>query len=1039
MASYSKWAFPVNSWHIRPVPPRLQERRPLSRSRRMPRSLPGFLLALALAVPASGAVDFAKEVLPVLKRACFECHGADVQKADLRLDAKEHAFSTGGHAPVIVAGQPEASELLRRVALPRSDKDAMPRRGKPLTQAEIGKLRAWIADGAVWPEQTASATHWAYVKPVKAAPPALRDAAWPRNDLDRFILARLEQESLRPSPAAEPAVLARRLHLALTGLPPTPEQVAAFEKAATADHQAAIEARVDELLASPEFGVRWARPWLDLARYADSHGFQRDDLREVWGFRDWVVNALNAGMPFDQFTIEQVAGDLLPEATADQIIATGFHRCTPTNVEAGTEPEESRINQVLDRVNTTGAVWLGSTLECAQCHNHKYDPFSQEDYYRLLAYFNNTEKEAEREKASVPGSIAFNGVPFEMTGDAPNPERKKLEQEKAALAARMEAMQANADNSFETWLERMRSELAEPVTEHPLEVIEFVSEGGAGHRELEDGSILLTGKAPDTDTYHLALKLPPLKNLAGIKLEALAHESLPGNGPGRGDGERPNFVLNRFEALLRRADTNDDPGQPLRFSTASASFSQGSFDPANTLVDGDRRSGWAINPEFGKPHWAVYQLDARQDLGPQQELLVHLKQDFGGGRTIGRVRVSAITGGVAAAALPEAIATLIQRPRHNARQLAQLREHFDLAMPALTAMRQQMTALGKKLDALKAPSTEIMRELPEPRMTAVFKRGDYKQPADAVRPGTPAILPPVQSEHGNRLDLARWLVSKENPLTARVTVNRWWAELFGHGIVATVEDFGIKGEPPTHPELLDWLAVSFMESGWSMKQTLRLITTSATFCQDAALTPELIEKDDPNHLYARGPRFRLDAEGIRDNALAIAGLLSTEKGGPPIYPPQPDGLWRKVGGQQYKYVVSPGEKQYRRGLYVVLKRGAPYPSFVNFDASARMACVVKRSRSNTPLQALTLLNDPVFVEAAEAFAARVLKEKPNAPLDAQLTHAFRRALARAPTATELTVLKNLHQTQRDHGADEQTAWFAVTSALLNLDECISKG
>lgn len=999
-------------------------------------SLAAFVCLICVGSPLAAAVDFSKQVLSVLQRACFECHGPEVQKAGLRLDASAHAFTTGEHSPVITPGQPDASELLRRISLPRSDKQAMPRRGAPLSPGEIATLRSWIAEGAVWPDDVTTAAHWAYVKPVKPALPPVENAAWPRNEVDHFILARLEKENLAPSPPAEPAVLARRLHLALTGLPPTPEQVSDFETAAAKDHPAAVEDLVDGLLDSPEFGVRWARPWLDLARYADSHGFQRDDLREIWGFRDWVVNAMNADLPFDRFTIEQVAGDLLPNATVDQIVATGFNRCTPTNVEAGTEPEESRINQVLDRVNTTGAVWLGTTLECAQCHNHKYDPITQADYYSLLAYFNNTEKEAERANPKVPGSIAFTGSPFEMSGTTPNPERQKLEAEKATIESRMEALKEGSDSAFESWLEKMRTELAEPVAEHPLEVVEFVSEKGARHRELEDGSILVGGDVPNNDTYRLVLKAPAVKAITGLKLDALTHPDLPGTGPGRGSAERPNFVLNTFEVRVRQADANDDEGRLLKFAGATADFSQTRFD-VEGLIDDDPETAWAINPQFGKDHWARFELASPLTLAPNQELVVTLVQTYGGGRTLGRVRFSAISGGLAAAALPEAIATLIKRPRHNARILAQLREHFDLEMPGMAAIKKQMTGIERKLATLKVPSTEVMKELPQPRMTAIFKRGVYTDPSTPVSATTPAILPKTDGP-ANRLGLAQWLVSKENPLTARVTVNRWWAELFGHGIVTTVEDFGIKGAAPTHPELLDWLAVSFMENGWSMKKLLRLLTTSATFCQDAALTPELIQRDDPNLLYARGPRLRLDAEGIRDNALAIGGLLSTEKGGPPIYPPQPDGLWRKVGGQQYNYTVSTGEKKYRRGLYVVLKRGAPNPSFVNFDASARMACVVSRSRSNTPLQALTLLNDPVYVEAAQAFATRVLAEKPNTALAEQVAHAFRLALARAPSTAELSILTELFQTQRDNGAEPKAAWVALTTALLNLDECITK-
>jgi hypothetical protein len=999
------------------------------------------ILILLTCVQAQAAVNFHTQILPLLKRACFECHGSETQKAGLRLDQKAGALLGGEHGAVLVPGKADTSELLRRISLPRTDKDAMPRRGQPLTIEEIGLVRDWITEGALWPEAaTATALHWSYQKPVKAAIPAVKLQKWPRNEVDSFVLARLEKEKLLPAKQADTATLVRRLYLAIIGLPPPVEEVVRLEKLGYPLPQKEIESLVDRLLKSDEYGVRWARPWLDLARYADSHGFQRDDLREIWGFRDWVVTALNADLPFDQFTIDQVAGDLLPQPRPEQIVATGFHRCTPTNVEAGTEPEESRINQVLDRVNTTGAVWLGSTLECAQCHNHKYDPFSQEDYYRLMAYFNNTEKEAERANPKVPGSIAFNGIPFQMGDAASNVARQSLMDQKKALEQRSADLKKDGDEQFKIWLKQIStSKQAEPVKEHLLKVVEFVSEGGASHRELEDGSILLSGESPETDTYQVVLKCSALKGITGIKLEALTDPSLPGQGPGRTGRKNPNFVLNTLQAATRLADANDAAEKPLSFIHATADFHQKNFDPFGA-IDSDDKTAWAINPQFGQPHWAIFELESALNLTTETEIVITLKQQYGGGRTMGRIRLSAITGDLATKSLPEAIAKIMaKKPTERSRdERVALRAHFDAEMPALATLKQQLSALNKKIAAIKAPTTEVMQELPQARQSAIFKRGVYTDPGQSVSAGTPAILPQKDGIQ-NRLGLAQWLISKDNPLTARVTVNRWWSELFGHGLVTTLEDFGIKGEPPTHPELLDWLAVHFMEKGWSMKQMIRLMSTSATFCQDATISPAMLERDDANLLYARGPRFRLDAEGVRDNALAIAGLLSHQKGGPPIYPPQPDGLWRKVGGQQYDYATSSGEKKYRRGLYIVLKRGAPYPSLVNFDASARMACVVKRSRSNTPLQALTLLNDPVYVEAAEAFAARIQKEQAGAPLDTQLIHAHRLALARAPSDAELSILRELMATANNQGHDLTKAWFSIATALLNLDECVTKG
>jgi len=986
---------------------------------------------LLLAATAAHAADFAKDVFPVLQRACFECHGSEKQKGDLRLD---HASKK--HAEI-------GSDLLRRVALPKEDKEAMPRRGDRLTAAEITHFRDWITAGAQWPEKLETLKHWSYIPPQRPALPAIQNQAWPKNEIDRFILAKLEANKLAPSPAASPETLIRRLSLDLTGLPPTPQEVDAFVKEHIQHPESSIEHLVDRLLASRDYGVRWARPWLDLARYADSHGFQRDDLREIWAWRDWVVNALNANMPFHQFTLEQIAGDLLPNATPDQIIATGFHRCTPTNVEAGTEPEESRINQVIDRVNTTGAVWLGTTLECAQCHNHKYDPITQRDYYSLLAYYNNTEKEAERTNPKTPGSIQFKGVAYQIKDTSREEQRQQLDTQMKALDAQIAAQRGNPAVAPSG-----QNEAGNAI--QPLKPTSFITESDAESELQADDSVLLTGPVPETDTYTFETELGA-GELSGLMLDALTHPSIPGDGPGRGGANRPNFVLHTFDCTLTLPDGKT---QPLQFKAAHADYSQNGYAVSN-LIDKAGKKAWAIGRRFGEPHWAAFELKQPLQITAGTKLSIRMEQNFGGGLVMGCLRISRIRGDVVShlPAVEEAEAK-VQKP-----QIAKL--------------EKQKAALQKQINALASPTSEVMRELPEPRMSAIFKRGVYTDPTEKVTPAVPAIFNATLNGPPNRLTLAKWLASRDNPLAARVTVNRWWAEIFGQGIVATLEDFGIKGAAPSHPELLDWLAVEFMDSGWNMKHVLKKIVMSAAYRQSAEAGVRNAEStipqsafhnphsiDPSNTLLWHGPRFRLDAEMIRDNALAIAGLINLKQGGSPIRPPQPDGLWQKVGGQQYNYVVSPGDEKYRRGLYVVLKRGSPYPSFVNFDASARMACVVRRSRSNTPLQALTLLNDPVYVEATKAFARRIVAESPSADLDSRLQQAFRLALARKPQPNEFTVLKSLWETQfeaakvdpkaanelatgfelpKNLPVTEFAAWYAVASAILNLDECITKG
>ncbi len=862
------------------------DRRSKSKSKFKPKSkiLPIAMLISAFGLIASQArsaepepVDFAKDIRPILARHCSQCHNQETGKGGLVLaDAKTAFAPTAAGAPAILPGDAEASELIYRVET-EDDLDRMPPTGAPLSAEQVRMLRTWIDQGANWPDE-ATPPHWAYLPPERPPLPQVVHTAWPKNPIDHFVLARLEQEGLAPAPEADRARLARRVSLDLTGLPPTVEQVEAFLQ----DHRPdAYERLVDQFLASPQYGERWARPWLDLARFADSNGFQRDGFRDVWPYRDWVVQALNNDLPFDQFTIEQLAGDLLPNASADQKIATGFHRGPTVNVEAGVDQEENRVLGVVDRVNTTATVWLGSTLACAQCHDHKYDPFSEKDYYQLFAYFNQTEIETKFRGKDDTAAIDFEG-PY-MTVPLPPEERSRrrsLQQEQVTLAENCESMM----------------ESARP-------------------------------------------------NLADWEAEILADENAQ------------NALPKAIQAILKtpEADRNEDQ---------------------------------------------------------QTQIAEHLLK------------------------------------------------HYD---PSFREARQALTEVEKQLEALEPPRSLVMAELEKPRPTFVMKRGNFLDPGEPVEPGVPEVLHPLPAEApANRLGLALWLVDPANPLVGRVTVNRWWQEIFGQGVVPTPEDFGTQGDPPSHPDLLDWLAVEFVESGWSAKHIHKLIVTSATYQQSSRITPELLERDPQNTLLARGPRFRLPAETIRDNALAISGLLSLDLGGPPVYPPQPEGIWRVTGQVDNTYRTSQGSDRFRRGLYTIWRRSAPYPTFVAFDAPERSSCIVERGRTNTPLQALALLNDPAFAEMAAALAARVLLESPSEDLDARIEYAFRLCLSRAPGSEEVEVLKTLYQReqeryQNDPAAvrdllaskaqtlpkiketqEDWAAWFSIASALLNLDETITK-
>ena len=604
------------------------------------------LCAVDVRAVSNSAPDFSRDIFPIFRRHCFECHGTKKQEADLRLDQRQAALD---HPAAIVPGDSANSEVFRRTTLRPGDEEIMPAVGKPLSKDETELLRRWIDAGAVWPETVELAKHWAYVVPIRPAPPKVSDSSWIKSEIDSFILNRLDEEGLSPAPEADRARLIRRVYLDLIGLPPTPAEVDAFVADADAN---AYEAVVDRLLASPQFGERWARPWLDLARYADSHGFQRDDLREIWAYRDWVIRALNADMPFDEFSIEQLAGDLLPNATEQQRIATGFNRCTMTNVEAGTDPEETRTNQVIDRVNTTATVWLGSTLECAQCHDHKFDPFSQKEYYQFLAFFNNTAIEADRANRKVPGSIQFLGPSMKLAGDAGSREQPAHAKELAEIDRQIAERTAILRKTDNSWEQKLRATFNNVPQTHVFELQDFESAEGAAFQTLDDNSVLLSDDPPDTDTYTFTVHTS-LKDISAIKLEGLADDSLPGGGPGRGDANRPNFVVNMFS--VEAAPKGSHKFAPVQLMKATADYSQPRFNVAGA-IDDNPKTAWAIGPKFFVSHRAQFQ--TREPLGFEKgtTLVFQIVQNSGAGRTIGRLRVSAITGDPTAETVPAEIA-----------------------------------------------------------------------------------------------------------------------------------------------------------------------------------------------------------------------------------------------------------------------------------------------------------------------------------------------------------------------------------------------
>ena len=981
---------------------------------------------LALAATRLLAVDFNQEVRPILAQHCFACHGMDEhsRKAKLRLDLPESAHGKGKSGELaIVAGQPDKSELVRRIFSHDADELMPPPESKkPMSDKEKAVLRAWVAEGGKYQ------AHWAFAAPKQ--PPLPPGATHP---IDAFIRARLEKEGLKPSPEADPYVLVRRVTIDLTGVPPTPEEADAFANDRSPD---AYEKLVDRLLASPRYGERWARRWLDLARYADTNGFEKDRPRSIWPYRDWVVKALNADLPYDQFSIKQLAGDLLPGATPEDRIATGFHRNTMLNEEGGADPNEYRFYSMVDRVGATGATWMGLTLNCAQCHTHKYDPILHADYYSVMALLNNADEPTYH-------------IPPDDLAQRLADHAKKIRAAEESLEGKFPGGPAAVEKRFGEWLNTESQRAAKWETLRPSQLKTTLPTLDV----QPDGFILGGGDITKSDVYDLAFDRA-IKGAVAIRIEVAPHPLLPNDGPGLTHYEGPlgGFFLSEFQAWqgdrrLKFDDataTNDE--EEDRISDAAAAPKAAAKNTkratkaaanrkknnASAALDGEMSSGWQVLGGLGQNHVAVFHFDQPTDLAAGWALKMLFEKHYAA--PVGHFRISVTTDPQATATghPAEIEAMLAGVTPHDP---AKLRLRFLETAPELAVHAKALANLRKQVP--RGQPTLVMRERPaaHPRPTFLHHRGEYLSPKQEVPPAVPAFLPALPKDApANRLTFARWLFAPENPLTARVAVNRQWQAFFGHGFVRLLEDFGYQSQPPTHPELLDWLAVEFMKSGWSMKKLHRLIVTSATYRQSSVVTRELAEKDKDNLLFARGSRFRLDAEIIRDGALSAAGLLSSKMGGPGVYPPQPASVTSEGTYGRIEWKPSEGEDRYRRSLYTFIKRTAPFAMATTFDAPTGESCIARRDVSNSPLQALTLLNDEMFMEAARVLGAKTLAA--GSDDDSRITFVLRRCVTRPPAPDELATMKAFVSAQRVRKVADQDIWTAVARAALNLDESI---
>ncbi len=1131
---------------------------------------------------ADRPVDFTRDIRPILSNNCFFCHGPDAKERKggtdgLRFDTAEGIVADLGDGKrAVVPGQPEKSELMHRVRTANADEVMPPKSsGKKLTPHEIELLNDWIKQGGKY------AAHWSYVKPVRSPLPKIQDMAWPKNEIDHFLLARMEKEGLKPAVEADKYALIRRVSLDLTGLPPTIEEVDAFVN--DADPKA-YEKLVDRLMAKPAFGEHWAQMWLDLSRYADSAGYADDPPRTIWLFRDYVIRSLNQNKPFHQFTIEQIAGDLLPNPTEDQLIATAFHRNTLTNNEGGTNDEEFRNVAIVDRVNTTMAVWMGTTITCCQCHNHKYDPISQEEFYKLFAFFNNTD-DADRRDESPLLSILTDS-------------QKQQQADWKAELAKLEPILKTATPELKSAQTKWETAFPLNLTWSGLKPTAVKSTAGSATK-IDDAGIVQVAAGARNDTYTVDVPLEA-STIRALRLDALPDDSLPGKGPGHNGG---NFVVSKVSAvvtpptgasLLGRfvrvelpgkstflslaevqvfqgseniavkgeasqisvdfdgpaklaidGNTNghyyeakstthtaagdnpwwevdlksvqkidriaiwnrtdgagerlanfklivfNDKHEPIwqqqvaappkpnsefpvngqrvvEFQVALASHSQPSFEAANVLNNKDLKAkGWAVGGGTGQAQSLTLITKSPVEVPAGSTLSLSIDQQFSQpNHTLGKFKLSVTNEAQVEewARTPAGVIEALRVPvaARTAAQTELITQHFLGIATELEPTRKQIAALQKQLADLKPETVPIMKELTaNRRVSRIQHRGNFQDLGAEVTEGTPAVFPPLPADAPrNRLALAKWLVDENNPLTARVITNRYWEQLFGIGIVATSEEFGTQGDQPVHPELLDWLATEIVRLNWDTKAFMKTLVMSAAYRQSSKVTPELQQRDPDNRLLARGPRFRLSAEALRDQAMAVSGLLSPRMYGPPVKPMQPSIGLSAAFGSGIDWQTSSGEDKYRRGIYTTWRRSNPYPSMATFDAPNREVCTIKRGRTNTPLQALVTLNDPVYIEAAQALARRIVTSGGATPAD-RARYGFRTTLARPPQDAELARLVTLYEQSlakfSQNAAEakrlatdplgpepagsnvaELAAWTVVSNVLLNLDETLMK-